>query len=201
MSFRKYVQCASFFFWASTFLAFCLIFLSWALLEAPTFLYLPWYFDFHSNMSMGVKTSSLGQTVPLSMFCPMILVLPKLPNKSLNVVWHSHCATQHSSTNSDYQTWLQLNRSQKSNKRSMAKSITWETKREGQRKTKRCTTHRNQKKGRKLVLHVVQDDYINNNYKLKSGRWRTNRLQAHKIPPVHSVVLSNHVLWLTGYVS
>jgi hypothetical protein len=70
---------------------------------------------------MGVKTSSLGQTLPLSMFCSMILGLPKLPNKLLNVVWHSHCATQHSSTNSDYQTWLQLNKSQKSSKRSMAK--------------------------------------------------------------------------------
>jgi len=94
-------------------------------------------------MSMGVKTSSLGQTLPLSMFCPMILVLPKLPNKLFNVVWHSHCATQHLSTKGDYQTWLQLNRSQKSKKRSMAKSIIGETKKEGQRKTKRCTTHKN----------------------------------------------------------
>jgi len=54
----------------------------------------------------GVTTSSLGQTLPLSMFCPMILVLPKLPNKLFNVIWPSHCATQHSFANSDYQTWL-----------------------------------------------------------------------------------------------
>ncbi len=91
----------------------------------------------------GVTTSSLGQTLPLSMFCPMILVLPKLPNKLFNVIWPSHCATQHSFANSDYQTWLQLNRSQKSNKRLMAKTITRETKKEGQRKAKRCTTRRN----------------------------------------------------------
>jgi hypothetical protein len=34
----------------------------------------------------------------------------------------------------------------KSNKRSMVITIIGETKREGQRKAKRCTTHRNQKK-------------------------------------------------------
>ncbi len=146
MSFGEYVQCASFFFWASMFLAFCLMFLSWTLLEAPTFLYLPSYFGFHSNMSRGVKTSSMGQTLPLSTFSPMILVLPKLPNKLLKVVWHSHCATEHSSTNSDYQTWLQVNRSQKSNKKWMAETIIRETKKEGQRKAEKWTTRKNQKK-------------------------------------------------------
>jgi len=48
------------------------------------------------------------------------------------------------------------NEAQKTNKRSMAKTIIGETKREGQRKAKRRTTHKNQKKkispshGRKL---------------------------------------------------
>jgi hypothetical protein len=45
--------------------------------------------------------------------------------------------------------------SQKSNKRLMVRSITWETKREGQRQAKNCTTHRNQKKGKKLVPIMV----------------------------------------------
>ncbi len=36
---------------------------------------------------------------------------------------------------------------QKSNKRSMAKIITRETKKEGQRRAKGCTTRKNQKKG------------------------------------------------------
>ncbi len=38
-------------------------------------------------------------------------------------------------------------KSQKSNKRSMARTITGETKREGQTKAKRHTAHRNEKKG------------------------------------------------------
>jgi hypothetical protein len=41
----------------------------------------------------------------------------------------------------------EIKSSQKSNKRLMARTITGETKREGQRKAKGCTTHWNQKKG------------------------------------------------------
>jgi len=44
---------------------------------------------------------------------------------------------------------------QKSNKRSINRTIKEETKREGQRKAKRCTTHRNQEKGKELVPLVV----------------------------------------------
>jgi hypothetical protein len=42
------------------------------------------------------------------------------------------------------------NKAQKTNKRSMAKTIIGETKREGQRKAKRRTTHRNQKERKKI---------------------------------------------------
>jgi hypothetical protein len=46
---------------------------------------------------------------------------------------------------------------QKSNKKLMAETIIRETKREGQRKAKKCTTHRNprKKKKKKLVFLVV----------------------------------------------
>jgi hypothetical protein len=43
---------------------------------------------------------------------------------------------------------------QKSNKRTMAKTITRETKREGQKKAKRCIAHMNQKNG-EIVPFVV----------------------------------------------
>jgi hypothetical protein len=47
------------------------------------------------------------------------------------------------------------NKTQKTNKRLMAGTITRETKREGQKKAKRQTTRKNQKKGRKLIPFVV----------------------------------------------
>jgi hypothetical protein len=47
----------------------------------------------------------------------------------------------------------------------------------------------------------VQLDYSESNYRLKLGHWRTHELQAHEISPVHYVVLSSDILWLTGYVS
>jgi hypothetical protein len=46
--------------------------------------------------------------------------------------------------------------SQKSNKRLMVGTITREAKKEGQRKAKRHTAHKNQKKGRELVPFVVK---------------------------------------------
>ncbi len=36
--------------------------------------------------------------------------------------------------------------------------------------------------------------------RIKSGRWRTDGLQACEILPIHYVVLSSDILWLTGYV-
>jgi hypothetical protein len=42
--------------------------------------------------------------------------------------------------------------------------------------------------------------YGDNNYRLKSGHWCIHGLQVREIPPVHYVVLSGGVLWLTGYV-
>jgi hypothetical protein len=40
---------------------------------------------------------------------------------------------------------------------------------------------------------------LRRDYQLKSGHWHTPRLRACEIPPVHYVVLSSEVLWLTGY--
>jgi hypothetical protein len=48
----------------------------------------------------------------------------------------------------------------KSNKRLMARTITRETKKEGQRKAKRSTAHRNQTKRRELVLLMVVGSYL-----------------------------------------
>jgi hypothetical protein len=55
---------------------------------------------------------------------------------------------------------------QKSNKRLTTKTIIGETKREGQRKAKRCTTYMNQKKRRELVPLMV-GSYLTHNF-LKS---------------------------------
>ncbi len=47
----------------------------------------------------------------------------------------------------------------------------------------------------------LQPDYSDIDYRLKLGHWRTHKLRAHEISPVHYVVLSSDNLWLTGYVS
>ncbi len=65
----------------------------------------------------------------------------------------------------------------------MAKTITREIKREGQRKAKRCTTPKNQKKGKKLVPLMV-GNYLTHDLSNvafmqimrsnSNGRFRTN---------------------------
>ncbi|CAK9265484.1 unnamed protein product [Sphagnum jensenii] len=44
------------------------------------------------------------------------------------------------------------------------------------------------------------DGYGNSDYRLKLGCWHTHGLRACEIPPVHYVIMSGDVLWLTGYV-
>jgi hypothetical protein len=46
----------------------------------------------------------------------------------------------------------------------------------------------------------TQHGYRDSDYRLKSGRWRSHGLQAHEIQPVHYVILSGGILWLTSYV-
>jgi len=46
------------------------------------------------------------------------------------------------------------------------------------------------------VLH----GYGYSDYRLKSGCWHTHGLGVCEILPVHYVILSGDVLWLTGYV-
>jgi hypothetical protein len=47
-----------------------------------------------------------------------------------------------------FEIFLYIFFTQKSNKRMMVGTITREKKKEGQRKAQRCTTHKNQKKGK-----------------------------------------------------
>jgi hypothetical protein len=81
--------------------------------------------------------------------------------------------------------------SQKSNKRSMVGTIVGETKREGQRKAKRCTCHKNKIKGKKLVLLVVGSYFIHSPFNVacmqimksnNNGKFRTNINYQHNFP-------------------
>ncbi len=48
----------------------------------------------------------------------------------------------------------------------MAKNIKEETKREGQRKAKKCTTHKNQEKGREIILLVVGSNFTHSPFNI-----------------------------------
>jgi hypothetical protein len=80
---------------------------------------------------------------------------------------------------------------QKSNKRSIVRTITRETKRGGQRKAKGCITYKNQKKRRELIPLVVGTYLTHNPYNVtymqimksnNNGRSKTNITQQHNLP-------------------
>jgi hypothetical protein len=72
----------------------------------------------------------------------------------------------------------------------MAGTIKKETKKEGQRKANRCTTRKNQEKGRKLVLFVVGGNFTHDLSNVacmqivkfsNNGRSRTNITCQHNL--------------------